>query len=48
MSVVALTGDVHGVINTGSEALVFMSVVCPADAGYWPLAGPSTLSPALF
>jgi len=32
--VVAPTGSVHGVHNTGSEPLVFVSVVCPADAGY--------------
>lgn len=32
--VVAHTGCVHGVINTGDEPFVFISVVSPADAGY--------------
>ena len=32
--VVAHTGCVHGVYNAGCEPLVFISVVCPADAGY--------------
>lgn len=31
---VAPTGAVHGVRNTGAQALVFVSVVSPADAGY--------------
>ena len=31
---VARTNDVHGVFNDGTEALVFISVVSPADAGY--------------
>ncbi len=31
---VAHTGEVHGVLNTGKEALVFVSVVSPPDAGY--------------
>ncbi len=31
---VARTGDIHGVINDGSTDLVFVSVVCPAEAGY--------------
>lgn len=32
--VVAPTGCVHGVRNTGVEPLVFISVVSPAEAGY--------------
>lgn len=32
--VVAHTGCVHGVFNSGDEPLVFISVVSPADAGY--------------
>lgn len=32
--VVAPTGSVHGVVNTGTEPLVFISVVSPAEAGY--------------
>ena len=32
--VVAHTGCVHGVYNSGSEPLVFISVVSPAEAGY--------------
>jgi quercetin dioxygenase-like cupin family protein len=32
--VVAHTGSVHGVFNNGNEPLVFISVVCPATAGY--------------
>jgi quercetin dioxygenase-like cupin family protein len=32
--VVAPTGYVHGVLNNGEEALIFISVVTPADAGY--------------
>jgi quercetin dioxygenase-like cupin family protein len=32
--VIAHTGCVHGVFNTGDEPLVFISVVSPADAGY--------------
>jgi quercetin dioxygenase-like cupin family protein len=35
--VVAPTGAVHGVLNTGAQALVFVSVVSPADSGYEPL-----------
>lgn len=35
--VVAHTGQVHGVINKGSEPLQFVSVVAPQDAGYQPL-----------
>lgn len=31
---VAPRGCVHGVLNTGSEPLVFVSVVCPAASGY--------------
>jgi quercetin dioxygenase-like cupin family protein len=32
--VVAPIGSVHGVINTGAEPLIFISVVSPASAGY--------------
>ncbi len=32
--VIAPTGCVHGVFNHSDEALVFISVVSPADAGY--------------
>jgi quercetin dioxygenase-like cupin family protein len=32
--VVAPTGCVHGVINTGDKPLMFISVVSPANAGY--------------
>jgi quercetin dioxygenase-like cupin family protein len=32
--VIAPTGCVHGVFNTGDEPLRFISVVSPADAGY--------------
>jgi quercetin dioxygenase-like cupin family protein len=35
--VVAPTGCVHGVVNTGNEPLRFISVVSPGDAGYQPL-----------
>ena len=35
--VVAPTGAVHGVFNPGPDALRFVSVVAPADAGYEPL-----------
>ena len=31
---VARAGEVHGVHNTGSEPLVFISVVAPVEAGY--------------
>ena len=32
--VLAPTGAVHGVLNTGTQALVFVSVVSPALSGY--------------
>ena len=32
--VVAPKGSVHGVFNNGTEPLVFISIVCPATAGY--------------
>lgn len=35
--VVAPMGAVHGVINSGQEPLVFVSVVTPAEAGFEPL-----------
>ena len=34
--VVAPAGSVHGVLNTGTQPLVFVSVVCPAEAGFVP------------
>lgn len=42
--VVATVGDVHGVHNTGAAPLVFVSVVCPLDAGYTPLPSPTTVA----
>lgn len=35
--VVAHTGEVHGIFNSGAKPLVFISVVCPLDAGFEPL-----------
>ena len=35
--VVAHRGEVHGVLNTGPEPLVFVSVVSPAASGFQPL-----------
>jgi quercetin dioxygenase-like cupin family protein len=35
--VVARPGQVHGVVGLGPEALRFISVVSPGDAGYEPL-----------
>lgn len=35
--VVAPTGHVHGVLNSGEEPLIFISVVSPSDAGYQPV-----------
>lgn len=32
--VIAHTGEVHGVLNTGAEPLMIVSVVSPANAGY--------------
>ena len=32
--VIARTGDVHGVLNTGDIPLVFISLVTPSDAGH--------------
>ena len=32
--VIAPVGCVHGVLNSGDEPLVFISVVSPAEAGY--------------
>lgn len=32
--IVARTGDVHGVLNTGDVPLVFVSLVTPSDAGH--------------
>ena len=34
---VAHRRDVHGVLNTGQEPLVFVSVVSPATAGFEPV-----------
>ena len=39
---VARKGDVHGVLNDGAEPLRFISVVCPADAGYALVAAGSS------
>ena len=35
--VIARAGEVHGVHNTGTQPLRFVSVVCPLDAGYEPV-----------
>ena len=35
--VVASAGAVHGVLSTGAQALVFVSVVSPALSGFEPL-----------
>lgn len=35
--VVAHRGEVHGVLNTGPEPLIFVSVVSPAASGFEPL-----------
>jgi quercetin dioxygenase-like cupin family protein len=32
--VIAHTGSVHGVLNSGDEPLIFISVVSPSEAGY--------------
>jgi len=32
--VIAYPGDTHGVLNTGSEPLIFISVVSPSLSGY--------------
>lgn len=32
--VIAPMGSVHGVLNTGEQPLIFISVVSPAEAGY--------------
>jgi quercetin dioxygenase-like cupin family protein len=42
--VVAHTGCVHGVFNSGDEPLVFISVVSPADAGYQLVASADSLA----
>jgi quercetin dioxygenase-like cupin family protein len=34
---VAHRGEVHGVLNTGQQDLVFISVVSPAAAGFQPV-----------
>ncbi len=34
---VAHRGEVHGVLNTGQEPLVFVSVVSPAASGFEPV-----------
>jgi quercetin dioxygenase-like cupin family protein len=36
---VAHRGEVHGVVNTGQEPLVFVSVVSPAASGFEPVSG---------
>jgi len=35
--VVARAGQVHGVLSTGPEPLVFVSIVSPANAGFEPI-----------
>lgn len=42
--VVAAAGQVHGVLNSGTSPLVFVSVVCPLDAGYEALAAPTPMT----
>ena len=37
--VVAHQGETHGVLNTGTEPLIFVSVVSPALSGYELVAG---------
>jgi mannose-6-phosphate isomerase-like protein (cupin superfamily) len=32
--VIAHSGETHGVLNTGTEPLIFISVVAPALSGY--------------
>lgn len=39
--VIATAGQVHGVLNSGNVPLVFVSVVCPLDAGYQALLVPA-------
>ncbi|TBO28399.1 cupin domain-containing protein [Aquabacterium lacunae] len=34
---IAPTGAVHGLLNTGAQDFVFVSVVCPELAGFEPL-----------
>ncbi len=46
--VIAPTGCVHGVFNSSDEALVFISVVSPAAAGYERLHFPSARSLEVF
>jgi quercetin dioxygenase-like cupin family protein len=36
--VVAQSGEVHGVFNSGSEPLTFISIVTPANAGHQAIA----------
>ena len=36
---VAHRGEVPGVVNTGQEPLVFVSVVSPAASGFEPVSG---------
>ena len=43
--VVATAGQVHGVLNSGTLPLVFVSVVCPLDAGYQALPAPTCMTP---
>lgn len=45
--VVAHVGCVHGVLNSGDEPLVFISVVAPFNAGYQPIALKQQDSPSL-
>lgn len=42
--VVATAGQAHGVLNSGKVPLVFVSVVCPLDAGYLALLAPTPMA----
>jgi quercetin dioxygenase-like cupin family protein len=42
--VIAHLGCVHGVFNSGDEPLVFISVVSPADAGYYLVASENSFA----
>ena len=42
--VVATAGQVHGVLNSGTLPLVFVSVVCPLDAGNQALTAPTPIT----
>lgn len=40
--VIAEARQVHGVTNTGSQPLRFISIVCPLQAGYEALVKPAS------